>query len=93
MGLTGKQKRAFRGQGNRLKPEVWIGKEAVTEGTIQTLLNSFHTKELVKVKILENCELDKSIVAEQLQEQAEAEIVQIIGKTILLYKPLPEELS
>jgi len=91
MGLTGKQKRAFRAQGNRLKPEIWIGKEAVTEGTIHALQNSFHTKELVKVKILENCELDKHIVAEQLEERTEAEIVQIIGKTILLYKPLPEE--
>ena len=91
MALTGKQKRELRALGNRLKPEVWIGKEAVSEGSIQTLQNSFHTKELVKVKILENCEVDKKEVAQQLGERAEAEIVQIIGKTILLYRPLPED--
>lgn len=93
MVLTGKQKREFRALGNRLKPEVWIGKEAVSEGSIQTLQNSFHTKELVKVKILENCDVDKKVIARQLGERTGAEIVQIIGKTILLYKPLPEDLS
>ena len=77
--------------GNRLKPEVWIGKEGVSEGTAQTLLNSFHTKELVKVKILENCEADKKTVGQQLEELTDADVVQIIGNTILLYKPLPGE--
>jgi RNA-binding protein len=89
--LTGKEKRNFRSQGNRLQPEIWIGKEGVSPGTIQTLLNSFHTKELVKVKILENCEIDKKTIAQQLEQQTDAEIIQIIGKTILLYKPLPRE--
>jgi RNA-binding protein len=54
-------------------------------------LNSFHTKELVKVKILDNCEVDKKIIAQQLAGGTDAEIVQIIGNTILLFKPLPEE--
>ena len=91
MTLTGKEKRNFRATGNRLKPEVWIGKDGVSEGTAQTLMNSFHTKELVKVKILENCEVDKKTVAQQLEKLTDAEIIQIIGNTILLYKPLPGE--
>lgn len=89
--LTGNEKRNLRAQGNSLKPEVWIGKEGVSAGTAQTLLNSFHTKELVKVKILENCEVDKKTVAQQLEQQTAAEIIQIIGRTILLYKPLPRD--
>ena len=91
MTLTGKEKRKYRALGNRLKPEVWIGKEGVSEGTVHTVLNSFHTKELVKIKILDNCETDKKIVARQLTELTEAELVQLIGNTILLFKPLPEE--
>lgn len=91
MTLTSIKKRNFRAQGNRLKPEIWIGKEGVSPGTIQTLLNSFHTKELVKVKILENCEVDKKAIAQQLEQHTDAEIIQIIGKTILLYKPLSRE--
>jgi RNA-binding protein len=88
--LTGKEKRKFRALGNRLKPEVWIGKEGVSAGTVHTVLNSFHTKELVKVKILDNCETEKKIVAQQLTESTEAELIQLIGNTILLFKRLPE---
>jgi RNA-binding protein len=90
--LTGREKRNFRAQGNRLKPEVWIGKEGVSQGTAQALLNSFRTKELVKVKILENCEVDKNILAKQLEENTGAKTIQIIGNTLLMYKPLPPEL-
>ncbi|MBN2364975.1 MAG: ribosome assembly RNA-binding protein YhbY [Calditrichaeota bacterium] len=89
--LTGKEKRELRSLGNHLKPELWIGKEAVSAGSIQTLNNSFNTKELVKVKILESCELEKEEVAQRLSDQTNSEIVQILGNTILLYRPLPEQ--
>ena len=93
MTLTGKEKRNLRATGNRLKPEVWIGKEGVSRGTVQALSNSFQTKELVKVKILENCKVEKKTVAQQLERLANAETIQIIGNTVLLYKPLPRESS
>ena len=91
MVLSSKDKRYFRSLGHHLKPEVWIGKEGVTAGTFKTLENSFQTKELVKVKILENCSLDRGEVAQQLSEATAAEVVQILGKVILFRKPLPED--
>jgi RNA-binding protein len=91
MKLTGKEKRELRSLGNQLKPEVWIGKEGISEGSLRSLENSFRTKELVKVKIQENCELSKEKVAEILSDRTDYEIVQIIGNTILLYRPLPGE--
>ena len=90
MTLNSKDKSYFRSLGHSLKPEVWIGKEGITTGTLKTLENSFHTKELVKVKILENCTLDRSEIARQLSRTASAEVVQILGKVILFYRPLPE---
>jgi len=89
--LTGKEKRALRAQANQLKAELWIGREGITEGTIQTLENSFNTKELVKIKLQRNCPLDKSEVAGILSEKTGSEIVQILGNTILLFRPLEEE--
>lgn len=89
--LTGKEKRALRAQGNQLKAEIWVGKEGISEGTLQTLENSFNTKELVKIKLQENCPLDKKETAEILSRKSGADLVQIIGSTILLYRPLPEE--
>jgi RNA-binding protein len=89
--LNGKDKRYFRSLGHHLKPEVWIGKEGVTPGTLKTLENSFHTKELVKVKILENCSLERNEIARQLSQETSAEVVQILGNVILFHKPLSEE--
>ena len=91
MALNGKDKRYFRSLGHHLKPEVWIGKEGITAGTLKTLENSFYTKELLKVKILENCSLDRTEIAQQLSQAVAAEVVQILGNVILFYKPLPEE--
>ncbi len=89
--LNGKEKKELRSAGNRLKPEVWIGKEGVTDGIVNATKNAFNTKELVKLKILENCEEDKESVARRLSDETESEVVQIVGNVILLYHPLPEE--
>jgi RNA-binding protein len=91
MNLTSKEKRELRSLGNQLKPEIWIGKEGISAGSLHSLENSFRTKELVKVKIQESCELSREKVAETLSDRAKSEIVQIIGNTILLYRPLPGE--
>lgn len=89
--LTGKEKRALRAEGNLLKPEVWIGKEGVSSGTITNIENTFNTKELVKIKIQESCPLDKKEVGEIISVQTGAELVQKIGRTLLLYRPFPKE--
>jgi RNA-binding protein len=91
MTLTGKQKRAFRAEGTHLKAEVWIGKEGVSDGTIQTIENSFNTKELVKIKLQDTSPLKKEEAAEIIRQRTNSEVVQIIGHTILIYRPFPEE--
>jgi RNA-binding protein len=91
MALSGKQKRILRAAGTCLKPEVWIGKEGITDGTIQTIENSFNTKELVKIKFLETSSLGKKDAAETIRQRTNSEVVQIIGHTILIYRPFPEE--
>ena len=49
--------------------------------------NAFNTKELIKVKIQDGCEESKEDVAQKIQSGTAADVVQIIGRTILLYKP------
>lgn len=88
--LSGKEKRALRAQGNQLRTEIWVGKEGISDGTLKALENSFNTKELVKIKLQENCPLDKQEVADILCRKSRAELVQILGNTLLLYRPLPE---
>ncbi len=88
--LIGKEKRALRARGNQLKAELWVGKEGVSEGTIHALQNAFNTKELVKVKLQDSCPTGKKEVAEILSQETASDLVQILGNTMLLYRPLPE---
>ena len=88
--LTGKQKRFLRSKAHHLKPIFQVGKSGVNENMIKQLIDVLEKRELIKVKILQNCLEDKESVAEQIAEGTGAEIVQIIGNHIILYKESTE---
>ncbi|MEH7333997.1 ribosome assembly RNA-binding protein YhbY [Neobacillus drentensis] len=89
--LTGKQKRFLRSKAHHLDPIFQVGKGGVNENMIKQVTDALEARELFKVSVLQNCEEDKNVVAEQLAEGAGAEIVQIIGNTIVLYKESVEK--
>ncbi len=84
--LTGKQKRFLRGLGHNLKPVVMIGKEEVSEAVCGETEIALESHELVKIKILESCLTDRHEIAEILAGRCSAEAVQVLGRTILLYR-------
>ncbi|MEN2765919.1 ribosome assembly RNA-binding protein YhbY [Ornithinibacillus xuwenensis] len=88
--LTGKQKRFLRSQAHHLKPIFQVGKIGVNENMITQVNEALEKRELIKVSILQNCLDDKETVAEELQAGTSAEIVQIIGNNIVLYKESEE---
>lgn len=88
--LTGKQKRFLRSEAHHLKPIFQVGKTGVNENMIQQIADVLEKRELIKVSILQNCMEDKDTVAEKLVSGAEAELVQIIGNNIILYKESAE---
>lgn len=88
--LTGKQKRFLRAQANQLKPIFQVGKIGVNQNMIDQIEDALEKRELLKVSILQNCMDDKDTVAEQLATGTNAEIVQIIGNNIVLYKESTE---
>lgn len=88
--LSGKQKRFLRAKANTIKAIFQVGKIGVNENMIAQIVDALEKRELIKVSILQNCIEDKDTVAKQLAEGAEAEIVQIIGNNIVLYKESKE---
>ncbi|MGF2617166.1 ribosome assembly RNA-binding protein YhbY [Rossellomorea vietnamensis] len=88
--LTGKQKRYLRSEAHHLNPIFQVGKGGVNENMIKQISEALEARELIKVSILQNCEEDKNTVADELSSGAGAEIVQIIGHTIVLYKESKE---
>ncbi|WNS74371.1 ribosome assembly RNA-binding protein YhbY [Bacillus sp. DTU_2020_1000418_1_SI_GHA_SEK_038] len=84
--LTGKQKRFLRSKAHHLNPIFQVGKGGVNENMIKQVEDALEARELMKISVLQNCEEDKDTVAEQLVKGTRAELVQIIGSTIVLYK-------
>lgn len=84
--LTGKQKRFLRAEAHHLDPIFQVGKGGVNEAMLVQIKQAINVRELLKVRILDNCEEDKNVVAEQLAEGTNAELVQLIGLTVVLYK-------
>ncbi|WP_407269509.1 ribosome assembly RNA-binding protein YhbY [Radiobacillus sp. PE A8.2] len=88
--LTGKQKRFLRAQAHHLNPIFQVGKSGVNENMTTQISEALEKRELIKVSILQNNMEDKNEVAEQLGTETDAEIVQIIGNIIVLYKESQE---
>jgi RNA-binding protein len=90
--LTGKQARYLRGLGHALRPVVMLGRQDITDSIRTALDESLTAHELVKVKLQEGCLLDRHEAAEQLAAATGAAVAQILGKTILLYRPSDKKL-
>ncbi|MDV2683049.1 ribosome assembly RNA-binding protein YhbY [Alkalihalophilus sp. As8PL] len=88
--LTGKQKRFLRSKAHHLTPIFQVGKGGVNENMIAQIDDVLESRELIKISILQNCEFDKDKVATELSKGAKAELVQVIGNTIVLYKESKE---
>jgi RNA-binding protein len=85
--LTGKQKRHLRALGHSLKPIIQIGKKEIEEALINEVNAALEHHELIKVKLLESCTLDKHESSEMLARACKAQVAQVLGRTFLLYRP------
>ncbi|MCR6096816.1 ribosome assembly RNA-binding protein YhbY [Salipaludibacillus agaradhaerens] len=88
--LTGKQKRYLRSKAHHIKPILQVGKGGVNENLIKQVDDALEARELIKVSILQNCVENKEEVAHFISKGTQAEIVQIIGNTLVFYKESSE---
>ncbi|MDF2534789.1 MAG: putative RNA-binding protein containing domain, ribosomal protein [Bacillales bacterium] len=88
--LTGKQKRHLRALAHHLTPIFQVGKGGVSDNMIQQISHALEARELIKVSVLQNADIEAEIVATQLGKGTKAEVAQVIGKTIVLYKQSKE---
>ncbi|OWR29409.1 RNA-binding protein [Saccharibacillus sp. O23] len=84
--LTGKQKRYLRSQAHHLNAIFQIGKGGLNDQLVRHINEAIEQRELLKVSVLNNCDEEPKELGPELAEAAEAELVQVIGRTIILYK-------
>ncbi len=91
MSLTSKQRAFLKRKAHNLDAICRVGKDGFSDSLAQGVLDALNTRELLKVKILQNSEVEKREVAYQIAGAIEAEVVDIIGRTIILYKENEEK--
>ena len=88
--MTSKQRSYLKGLAMNLEPVFHIGKLSVTPENIEAISEVFNTHELIKIAVLKNCIDDPKEIANVVAERTHAQVVQVIGKKIILYKPFKE---
>ena len=86
MKLKGKELRYLRGLGHHLKPLVIIGRDGITDNVINAAHAVLNAHELVKVKIGNGCFMERREAAAAVAARTGSEVVQILGKTVLVFK-------
>ena len=84
--LNGKQKRYLRSLAVNIKPIAQIDKDGLGENTYKTVNVAFNTHELIKLSVLKSCDLSLNEICVEICARCHCELVQTIGKTIVLYK-------
>lgn len=85
--MTSKQRAYLKSLASTLDPIFQIGKGSVTPEITEAILESFNTRELIKIAVLKNCFDDPKEIANTIAERTHSQVVQVIGKKIVLYKP------
>ncbi|HBV84477.1 MAG: ribosome assembly RNA-binding protein YhbY [Lachnospiraceae bacterium] len=88
--MTSKQRAYLKGLAINLEPLFHIGKSSVTPENIEAISEVFNTHELVKIAVLKNCIDDPKEIATVVAERTRSQVVQVIGKKFVLYKPFKQ---
>jgi RNA-binding protein len=89
--VTGKQRRFLRGLGHHLDPVVHVGKEGISEGLLRAVDAALVEHELIKIRLGEAAGADRDQLGESLAESVGGELVQVLGRTVLVYRRRAED--
>ncbi len=84
--MTSRQRAFLKGQATNLDPILQIGKNSLTPEGTKAIQEALDARELVKVSVLQNCTDDPKELAEMISGRTRSQVVQVIGKKIILYK-------
>ena len=84
--MTSKQRAYLKGLAMNIEPVFQVGKSGLTPEITEAVLEAFNTRELIKLAVLKNCLEDPKEIAAVIAERTHSQVVQVIGKKIVLYK-------
>ena len=84
--MTSKQRAYLKGLAMTMEPILQVGKSSITPEHTAAVAEALEARELIKINVLQNCLDDPREIAEVLAERTNSQVVQVIGKKIVLYK-------
>ena len=84
--LNSKQRAMLRSMASTMDTIMQIGKGGIGEKMIATGSDALEARELIKMRVLENCDMTVREAAEALAAATEAEVVAVIGTKCILYR-------
>ena len=89
--MTSKERTRLRAQAMKIESIFQIGKTGISPQQAEAVRDALKARELVKINVLKNCDEDIVTLAKVLSERTGSEVVQVIGKKIILYKKNPKK--
>ena len=84
--MTSKQRAYLKGLAMKMEPIMQLGKGSVTPENTAAGNEALAARELIKIRVLQNCLDDPRQMAEVLAERTHSQVVQVIGRKIVLYR-------
>lgn len=89
--MTSKQRSKLKGLAMTIDPIFQVGKGSLTPQLTEAVGDALEKRELIKISVLKNCDDDINAIAETLAERTGSQVVQVIGKKIVLFKYQKDE--
>ena len=84
--MTTKQRAYLKGLAMTMDPIFQVGKASMNPGLTEAIAEALEARELIKISVLKNCMDDPKFMAQTIADRTGSQVVQVIGKKIVLYK-------
>ena len=87
--LSSKQRSYLRSQAHHLEPVILIGKNGITDGTIEAVNKALNARELIKIKFRDFKD-NKQSISDEIEASANCQVVGVIGHTVILFRQISD---
>jgi len=84
--LNSKDRASLRAMANKIPAIFHLGKDGITPEFTGGIRDALEARELIKIDVLNNCEMEAKEAAGILSERTNSQVVQVIGKKFVLYR-------